>query len=255
MRGTRCASCAIVASIAWIGPCTASAGIIAADDFSYPDGTLLGLNGGFGWLSPWTGNGVDVVSGRAETNVVGNPPKYGFRVFDNPGSTGDLFVRFGFNTANFADSDYFGCQLSVGVNNNILLFGKGVGGTTFGVGNSGLVSTGITVQPNTDYVLIGAYHVVPGPDPDQLMLWVNPDGADFFNTVTGATSADAVSLELVAFHASNFNMFSGIAGTRFDDLVISNDASGVGLNVPAPASAGAVVWAGFLAGRRRRDRG
>jgi hypothetical protein len=243
-----------VAMLLTLGAAPSEGAIVANDDFSYPDGILYGANGGTGWTSRWGGTGMDVAGSQAVTNVFNNPPKYGSRDFDNPQTTGELFVSVDLLTATIGINDYFGAQLYLGVNNNILSFGKLPGSNEFQVFNGGGASTGITIAPNTAYHLVGAYSVVPGPATDRLLLWVNPDSSDFFNVVTGANSADAVSNELVAFGAFSLSLYAGTPGFKFDNLVISNTADGVGLAVPEPGSmqlllTGAAML--FVVARRR----
>lgn len=214
------------------------AAIVASDTFTYPDGGLPGNNGGSGWFSAWGGTGMDVISGRAVTNVFNNPPKYGSRIFNNPASTNTLFVRFDLFVPNtLTVADYLGCQLSIGANNNILLFGKDAGSSVYQVGNTGLVSSSIPVVPGSQVVLVGAYYNGQLPGTDLQLLWVNPDGSDFFDPSTGMSSADAIAHELVAFDAATVTLFGGIPGIGFDNLVISNMSDGVGITaVPEPGT-------------------
>ncbi len=86
---------------------TAVASSLASEAFDYADGSLFGRSGGTGWSSIWTGSGLDVVSGRAVGNLVGNPPKYGVRNFDNPQTTSNLFVSLDLTTTTFGTDDYF----------------------------------------------------------------------------------------------------------------------------------------------------
>jgi hypothetical protein len=198
---------------------------------------------------------MDVVSQQAVSNVVGNPPKYGSRPFVNPGVSNTLFVRFDLTLGSYALDDYIGAQLVTGVNNNILLWGKTVGSNELWVGNSGLTSTGITLAPNATTTLIAAYFITPGPATDQMLLWVNPDGSDYFDPTTGASSADATHFELVAFHAAYINIFAEEAGVAFDNLLITDEAAGVGLMVvPEPATIASMGLALSLLGSRRAER-
>jgi hypothetical protein len=145
--------------------------------------------------------------------------------------------------SSFGPTDHFGVGLSTGVNNNLLFFGKIVGDNQFQVGNGGFSSGpgNLLIQPGTTYHLIGAYSMNPGVDPDLTMLWINPDPLDYFNNVSFATSADAWHDAFVAFHAANLTIFGNLSDIRFDNVVISNTAAGVGLNssaVPEPQVSG-----------------
>jgi hypothetical protein len=248
-------------------PVPAIAGIIAADDFTYPDGPLWGANGGTGWTIFWTTSfpdgGIEVAGGVAQGALLGNNPKYAARNFLNPESTNQLFVAFDLQTpAAINTDDYFFLQLYVGVNNNLLTFGKLAGSNRFQAGNGGFSSSSFDILPDTTYHLIGAYDIrhVPNGDPDRINLWINPDASDYYNVVTGAGSADVSGVDFVASHASSlFFATNTVAGYKIDNLVISNMAEGVGLNrtttVPEPSmfALAALGLAGLVApgvGRR-----
>jgi hypothetical protein len=245
--------------------------MIVADDFTYPDGVLHGQDGGTdgvgSWLNPWGTSfvfgGVEVSGGVAQGAILGNNPRYASRTFDNPGSTNQLFVSFDMYTPDVInEDDYFFIAMTLGVNNNLMAFGKSPGSNKFQIGNGGFSSSVLDILPNTAYHLVGAYDIrhIPNGDPDHLSLWVNPDASDFYNTVTGIGTADVFDLDFVAFHAATATFFTNTApGYRFDNLVISNDAEGVGLNrspvVPEP-SALALAAIGFAGlGVRARRRG
>ncbi len=125
-----------------------------------------------------------------------------------------------------------------GVNTSQIQFGKFPGSNEFQVGNGGFSSSNITIVPNTTYHLIGAYAIVPGPDPDLLMLWVNPTANDYFDPSTLAHSADVFRTELVPSHAQFIDIFTGLPGIAFDNLVISNNPVGVNLRRAAPVVEG-----------------
>jgi hypothetical protein len=214
----------------------AHASVIAVDDFSYLDGTLYGANGGSGWVSIWTGSGIEVASGWAQGDPVGNPPKYGSRTFDNPGTTGELFVAFDVRTpAAFASDDYFSVWLRAGVNLSNLGLGKWPGMDDFRVGNSGTVGSGITVQPNRVYRLVGAYDL----DRSLLTLWIDPDADDFYypNSDLGH-SADASLLHATAFHMNRVDFLTNTAGGfAFDNFIVANTPEGAGLRSARPGDA------------------
>jgi hypothetical protein len=242
----------------------ATADIIASDDFSYPDGFLWGSYGGTGWGTIWTTatNGMSVNGGQVVSNNFPFPPNFASRQFNNPGSTGELFVALDITTAaTVGVSDYFFVALTLGSNNNLLAFGKLPGSNLFQVGNGGFTSNpgNIVFQPNTTYHLVGAYSANPAPGPDLVMLWVNPGATDYFNVATRTSSADVFRDDSVAFHASTLTIYTDQPGYRFDNIVISNMAGGVGLlgsAVPEPRGMGVIVAFSALIGavvfRRRR---
>lgn len=244
---TLCLAGLLSSGLALVAPSSADADLIATESFSYPDGSLYGANGGTGWLSIWTGNGMAVSGGEAVTDNFGNPPKYGSRMFDNPGSTNELFVALDLITpAAFGINDYMAVSLSVGVNNNLLDFGKYPGSNLLQVGNVGTPAN-FVLQPSTTYRLIGAYSMNPDPGPDLMMLWINPTATDYFDVVTRTSSADAYRDGFVAFHAFNLDIFGNLPGVRFDNILISNTAAGVGLMSAIPEPAGFSAFLAVLA--------
>lgn len=238
---------------------SAAGDIVATDDFSYPDGSLYGASGGAGWTSFWTGSGMDVAEGAAISNVAGNPPKYGSRAFVNPESEPGLFFRIDLALPAFTLADYFVVAGGLGVNIGQISFGKFAGSNQLQVGNGGLTAGGPELVPNTSLQLIGAYVKGSGAPGDRLMLWINPDGDDYFDIATSAHSADIFRFDFAPYHSHQVTMAASTPGARFDNLVISNSPGGVGLGsaaVPEPANA-AIAAVGLAAGclvrlRRRR---
>ena len=241
----RIAASVCVLSVACGGVST-RASVLAADSFSYPDGTLWGSNGGTGaWLNPWGGNGMAVSAGRAVGDNFGNPPKYGSRLFTNPIATTEFFVAFDLSAPAFASGDYFAAALSSGVNNGILSVGKGVGTNDFRVGNSGSVPTGIVIQPGVTYRVVAASVFAHGAVPATQLVWINPTATDYYDPATGASSADAVGHEAVFFGPSTITLYTGIPGIAFDNLVLGDAPADVGLASAAPSCAGDVNGDGF----------
>ena len=249
----------VLASVALVlaMPGIAVGDIIATETFSYTDGqSLYGQAGGTGWSAIWTGNGMDVVSGQAVGSVLGNPPLYGSRNFNNPENEEWLFISVDLTTPSFGADDYFAVSTGTGVNNTQITFGKRPGSPYFEVGNGGWSSTGIPISPNTTYRLIGAYQL-RATAVDTLLLWVNPTAADYLDINTGENSADVSRLDFVSLHAGYVSIYGNLPGTAFDNLVISNSPGGVGLGsvaVPEPSAIG-VLFAATIAGagwRRRR---
>ncbi len=253
----------VVLCLALVSACmdtvSLKADILAIDSFSYPDGeTLYGQNGGTGWASIWTGSGMVMQGGRPIGGPVGNPPLYGSRNFNNP-ALGDpalewLFVSIELNSPSSGIDDYFGVSTGLGVNNSQIAFGKRAGSPYFEVGNGGWGASNIVATANTTWHLIGAYRLRPSLS-DTLYLWVNPDGADFLDPLTGANSADVTSPDFVAFPAGHVNLYTNVRGAGFDNLVISNSPGGVGLSsfaVPEPASLPVLLFLSmWVVGRRK----
>jgi hypothetical protein len=98
----------------------------------------------------------------------------------------------------------------------------------------------------------------PMPGPDLVMLWINPSDSDYFDLNNRTSSADVFRDDFVAFDAATLAIFSNLSGIRFDNILISNTAGGVGLRtsaVPEPAGAGVMLMilvAGLSACRRLR---
>lgn len=241
---------------------SAAGDILATDSFSYPDGqTLYGQSGGTGWTSGWAGaNEMVIQSGKASV-AIDNPflfGTYGTR-FLVPTTAAWLFYSVEMTTpASFGIDDQFGASTGAGVNNNQIFFGKRSGSPLLEVGLGGWSASAVVAQPNATYHMIGAYHFVP-TGPDELLLWINPDGSDFVDVNTGQNSADALRLDFFVFHAQYVNLYGTRLGTAFDNVVISDAPDGVGLGssaVPEPAGGLAAIVAlatgGFTRLRRSR---
>jgi hypothetical protein len=224
------------------------ASIVAADDFSYPDAPFTGQNGGTGiWLTPWVGFGYVVNGGKLDGtqslptnfNEVSRFIDRGFGSSPPP-ATPLLFVAFDLSTpASIGLDDFAGVRLTFGVNGNILTFGKLAGSNEFLVGAGGFVSTGITVQPNTTYHLLGGYEV----GTDLLSLWIDPGAADFYTPGGGTNSADAIKIQPGTGHANVVYLDTSRPGYIFDNLVLSDTAEGVGLNQQAVPELGSfLIW-------------
>lgn len=229
-----------VAILAAMPAATAEASIIAADDFSYADGPLNDQDGGTGaWAFRWIGFGFNVAAGEVDGTVT-IPANLNEvrRGYTNPQATSQLFVSLDLRTPSvFTVDDFAGVRLTFGVNGNILTFGKIGGSNEFQVGASGFNPSGITIQPDTTYHLIGAYDV----GPNLLTLWVNPDAADFYNPVTSVNSADASFTNPGIGHPNTLYLDTSRPGFTIDNLVLSDTAEGVGLaSVPEPG--GFLIW-------------
>lgn len=227
--------CLAAMSVLLLAAPSLRAGIVASDNFAYPDGHLGDQNGGTGWIIPWytasnPEGGWEVAAGQVVSGFVPYSSYCG-RWYNNPAATPELFISFDFSADDVQLNDTIAIYLYVGVNFTSLVMGKPPGGTDFRVGGSGLVPTGIAIVPHAAYHLIGVYDV----DNARTAIWVNPDNTDFYNPTTGQNSADAVSpgspghvgsLLLVTYREG----VGQLAGVRFDNLVIANTPDAVGLN-------------------------
>ncbi len=231
----------------------AAADILATDSFSYPDGLLYGNNGGTGWVSVWYGNGsgMNVAGGQAVS--FSGPPMFGQRNFANPESAPGLFFGVDLTIPAFTLSDYFYVVGGLGANITQIAFGKATGSNQLQIGNGGLTSGGPELQPNSSLRLIGAYVKNGGASADLFMLWINPDGSDYFDVATNAHTADVFELNHAAFHSHHVGIWASLPGVGFDNLVISNSPGGVGLGSSAiPEPAGMLPLALLVPGVLRR---
>jgi hypothetical protein len=210
----------------------AAAVVVASDGFDYPDGSLFGRDGGFGWVTGWAGFLTDVV---AHTAVGQSHVQFtGTRVFTNPQSTLELFVAFTVHVpVDLALDDFIGVHLNAGVNGSNLTVGKIPGSPYFVVGNGGLVESSIVVAPGSTYRVIGVYDL----DQSRTSMWIDPDGSDYYDPATGSSSADATGIFSLFGHMDWLAFQGSVAGMGFDDIVIANAPQDIGLSSRSPASA------------------
>lgn len=220
----------------------AAAAVVAIDSLDYPDGPLGNQNGGVGWTIPWytasNPNGGYVMSaGQVVTTFVPFSSYLG-RNFSNPAATPQLFLSVDIQIpADIALEDSIGLYLYTGANFTSLAMGKPQGAAEFQVGVSSFVSTGIVVAPNTSYHLIGMYDIANS----RIAMWVNPNASDYYNPTTGANSADAWTGanpgHIGSFYTASYRPGVGQpAGVAFDNFVIANAPSDVGLLSAAPGT-------------------
>jgi hypothetical protein len=211
----------------------AQADILATDDFSYPNGPLAGANGGTGWSSVWAESAMYVVNGQA----VSNTPGVGQRYFFNPESAAGLFFSVDMTLPAFTLEDYFYVQGGTGANITQISFGKFAGSNRLQVGNGGFTAGGPDLVAGSSLRLIGAYVKNVGAPGDLLMLWINPDGSDYYDIATSAHSADVHRIDFDPFHSRHVSFKVSLPNVAFDNLVISNSPGGVGLGssaIPEP---------------------
>jgi hypothetical protein len=211
---------------------TVPAAIVAEDDFTYPNGPLVGNNGGTGWINAWGDTAMLVISGEAIGADTATDPKFGSRNFSNPGTTPELFVAFDLRApASFADNDYWVLNLSIGANITHLSVGKIPGSNLFHVGNGGFVPSSITIQPGV------TYHVVATVDRDQgrVAMWIDPDASDYYVPTTGQNSAEATMVNSVSFDMARVDFVTNTRlGFAVDNIVLSNTPENAGLLSTAP---------------------
>ena len=260
----------------------ASAVIIGVEDFSYPDGNIAGQNGGTGFNydnfdgevtstpSDWdnVGGAPTVSGGKLVTNSSSAQREYNGDIDDtgNPGGaandgqddhprsgairgTGQVFYSFEITrsagaTWSGASSYDFGAErVFFGVPGTA---NPGSGNLEFGVQIAGTAThyyTGIAADTNTHTIV-----TVLDFDNQQIGLWVDPDGTDFFNAGDGTNSADAMGTYTATNWSSAVRFGSG-GSVEWDDLVVGTTFVDV---IPEPSIALLGGLSGLLLLRRRR---
>lgn len=247
---------------------------IGSDTFDYPDGSLVDQVGGTGWM--WNKAAGTQTSGVSDYEVSGPA---------NQGVTNGTFYTFngGWGRREFSDPITDGAY----VNEGVLFFsvwmtrGDGTtysgisafGGTServyFGVlgesstwatngigiqaGGSGSRTWGfVSIDDNVTYNLVGVLDY----DNDILGLYINPDGADFWNSSGG--SADVIRTGYTATTGTDtVRVISGgntaDAWTDWDNLKVTTSLSEAITPVPEPTVIAMLGLgaAGWLLLRRR----
>lgn len=261
------ASLAVLLAAALLPASWAGAAVIGADGFDYPDGSVIGRNGGDGWawrrstgnqtgtLASWAANfhnagGTrDVASGRlltrdssaargfsatSQESVYNNNPSGG-RVFYGVDMTWDARASWGGISA----MDFGNEQTKFGV-----VFS---GGTPyFGIesltqGGWGGTNSGVALVDGQTYRIVAEVNF----DSDVLRLWINPaaDGEGSPNqTRTGFTTGNWLTGVRLGSGGSAPLAWDNVAiGTTFADVAI----------VPEPAAACLLALGGALMLPRR----
>ena len=222
----------------WHSGAGVDSGVIASDDFSYPDGPASDTQGGTGaWDVRWIGFGFRVEDG-AVNGASTMPVNFNRlnRSFVNAEASPELYFAVDLTTPaaigldDFAVGTLFTIEFS---NPPSVVIGKVPGSNELVLGNNH-ASSGITLQPLTAYRLIGGYDI----DQRRWLLWVNPDADDSYTPDTGEGTADATLAVNGAIPAAyQIRLESSKPGYIFDNLVISHAPGGVGLSrrtVPPP---------------------
>ena len=215
-----------------LAPSNLAAAVVATEVFNYSDGTFLDQQtGGSGWSTQWMGFGFTVAGGQAD-GVFSMPANENFirRNFANSLATSTMFVGFDLQTPSEITLDGFaGVHLGDLLNGYSLTLGKLPGSNVFYVGSSSgaYASSGITVQPNTTYHLLGGYEV----GTNLTSLWINPDTADFYTPGTATSGADAIISHPGLSHAATLNLETSRPGFKIDNLVLGNTPPDVGLRM------------------------
>lgn len=267
--------------------------LVGSDDFTYPDGTILGLAGGTGWqwnataqaqTAPPASAYSEFSAGR--NDIVNNQ----FRSFNNGGLarayTGDTVTLGGINTGvvyfsttmervgtfttysgvssmeGTSERVFFGVPSS---NNTLKKFGiQQVGSSTLNDGPGG----GISLSGGNANTADPAFGIIAAADTsytmvgvidfdnDLLGLFVDPDANDFWN---GPSNTADVTRPYTASNFSNGVRLRSGGGNATNGVVIwDNLAVYTGASVPEPTALGLVFLGGgaglLTLGRRLRRR-
>lgn len=255
---------------------SASAAIIASDDFTYADGALAGQNGGTGWASAWAnriGNGVgNTDQGDAVTSGVATVFGDNSAVFDDQGTT----YRTLASTVNATGSVWISIDMAFtagkGTDSFVSLqFRTGAPGAT----GDPTVSPGWRVGDewtgsnwavgNNDTTMIDSGFSTPTVSLDTLLVHINYDlgtSALWVNPTEGQNlgAADAIAGGTPDGTPGSFDtvlLRAGGGGTTYrelsmDNLIIGTEQSDVFNAVPEPSSTALLGLAGLAFILRRR---
>lgn len=290
----------LVFAVAWTGSPSIAVAVVppagslpvGSDSFDYPDGTILGLDGGTGWEWDATAQAQTAPPASAYTqfqagrnDIVNNQ----FRSFNNGGLarayTGDTVTLGGINTGvvyfsttmervgtfttysgvssmeGTSERVFFGVPSS---NNTLKKFGiQQVGSSTLNDGPGG----GISLSGGNANTADPAFGIIAADDTsytmigvidfdnDLLGLFIDPDANDFWN---GPSNTADVTRPYTASNFSNGVRLRSGGGNATNGVVIwDNLAVYTGASVPEPAALGMVLLGGgagmlTLARRLRR---
>lgn len=228
--------------------CSAHAGIILSDSFSYPDGAVTEAPG-----SPWVahsgaGNGpVQIIGGQLRVTggsaedvnalLAGGPylsnsvavlySSFKMRVTSQPGAAGTYIAHF--KDTNSGAATGFGGR--VWVNNTNAYTGAAVSNNQFriGIGN-GTSASSLSGQINQDLFLSTNYLIVTRfvPNTGLATIWVNPT-AESDPSVTATDPGTAARPNPIDVVAYSFRQASGQGTIFVDDLRVGttfNDVAG-----------------------------
>jgi hypothetical protein len=255
--------------------------LVGSDDFTYPDGTILGLSGGTGWEWNATAQAQSAPPASAYTqfqagrnDIVNNQ----FRSFNNGGLarayTGDTVTLGGINTGVVYFSTtmervgsfttYSGISSMEGTSERVF-FGVPSDNNTlkkFGIAQSGSGSGALNDGPGVGTTLSGGNANTADPnfgiiaaadtsytmvgvidfDNDLLGLFINPDVNDFWS---GLSNSADVTRPYTASNFSNGVRLRSGGGNATNGVVIwDNLAVYTGASVPEPAALGLVFVGG-----------
>ena len=267
---------------------TTQASLLVYDGFNYTPGTKVPdtntgglLNGGSGgsgtnWTSSWFDAGPEaapnqntlgyvVTSGGMSYSTLTTGGNALNRGDDNIGvrrnftaqTDGTYYTSFLFSVGADAANSYAGLAIDNRAYFGLATVGTGaskhselVVGNGFAAAGT-TVSTGVTVQANITYLLVGKIDFSATGN-DTVSLWVNPTGSNEANA--GAAGATYVN-------NSNFTTFTNVQAYQstaaynmtIDEFRLGTTWADVtpGLPTPEPASLGLLAGAGYLMIRRR----
>ena len=242
---------------------SASAVLIASEDFVYPDGALSGNNGGTGWGGAWAGAGTvasqqnqtatSAFGNRAiSTSFVGSPtdPLYFSALFTKTGgdNTFALWLEISDNAAtndNDARIGLVDSQFSVQME---------------GIDNTSSNADFGTYTPGEQVLIVGKLEFNVSGANERLQIWVDPTDVETASLVSAQLTGEDLGW-VTPTHALTGNFVLGGGVGLIDDIRIGSEWEDVGPfivapSAPAPEPSTAILavlgFVGLLGTRRRR---
>jgi hypothetical protein len=223
---------------------TAAAAPVFADNFTYPNGPLLGQGS---WIITGTStvNPLQVVNGRASLMNTGQDANAAFSSPFTLGDSDSLYLGATINVSTALTGDYF-LHVGPGPAGNSFDFFQRIfvksSGTGFVLGyaetSGGATQTYGTdvLSFGTDYRVVLAYHRVGGNLNDTAALYVNPSLTEVDNLayVTKVWNSTTAETNIVATVNLRQGTASSAATLLVDDLNVSPLFSEVAVFTPVP---------------------
>jgi hypothetical protein len=213
-------------------------GVVLADDFSYPDGSVVTNSSSFWSTHSGTPGQMQVLGGRLILDAANTEDVNAFLTnYPYAASGGYVFyARFIVNYATLPTAsgvgEYFAHFKSFTTDFRARVFattnGAAPGTYRLGIANGGFVTTVFPqdLQTNRDYVVITRYNVATANDS---ALWVDPV-SESSPHVTASDLSSPVTIYSYAFREN-----TGIGALKVDDLKIASTFSAVLTNLaPSP---------------------